>query len=660
MNGVRRTPLPMPGVVLGPYPQRTTDRAQEPMLAGLHALLDMLPGHQGWRQKQLAAAADRVQTFMNPLLALGELALQAQLYAVRAELARDGLGGSAAEHCLALVLAYLRLSGGPSLRPNQIMAALAVLRGLLAEVPTGEGKTLATSAAACVAGLAGIPVHVVTSNDYLASRDAGLLQPLAHRLGLSVDALAAGMTPQARRRAYACSIAFCSAKELVFDYLRDSLQPPPQSLTENPLQGRVLRGLCMAIIDEADSVLIDEASTPFILSETYTEPEQVAACTLALRCAATLRAGFDYRLDARSGSVELSEPAHQEIARHTSPAGEAGALWALPRYRNEMVELAIRALHLLRRDEHYLVREGKVHIIDNHSGRIASGRAWSRGLHQMVELKERCAPTPGTRVLAQITFQQFFPRYLHLGGMSGTLVEARHELRDSYGLRVLPIPTGRPAGLRVHPPQVFSRAAARWAAVIAEIARHRAAGLPVLVGTDSVHESERLSTLLDQAGLPHRVLNARQDQEEAQLVSTAGEPGCITVTTNMAGRGTDIVISPEVAHAGGLQVVSCQHNSARRIDRQLFGRAGRLGQPGAATTMLSLEEGLLARYLSPGMRHLLGGFSSPSGRLPLALGTSLMRITQWLEERRATAARRALRERERQQRSRPAFGTRPE
>lgn len=657
MTGLRRAPLPMPGVVLGPYPQRAAGEKEGHLLTGLRALLDALPSRQRLLQAQLAAAARRVQEHVGRLAPLSEPIVLAQLHGVRAELARDGLRAPAAERCLATVLVCLRHAGGPALRTNQIMAALAVLRGLLAEVPTGEGKTLASAVAACVAALAGIPVHVVTSNDYLAGRDAGLLQPLAHRLGLSVASLAAGMNPQARRRAYACSIAYCSAKELVFDYLRDGLQPAPQSLTESPVSGRVLRGLCMAIVDEADSVLIDEAITPFILSETYAEPEQLAACTQALRHASQLRAGFDFRLDARNGSVALAEAARHELA---GLAGEAGALWAIPRYRNEMVELAIRALHLLRRDEHYLVRDGKVHIIDNHSGRIASGRAWSRGLHQMVELKERCTPTPATRVLAQITFQQFFTRYLHLGGMSGTLVEARRELLASYGLHVLPIPTGRPSGLRVAPPQVFVTAAARWDAVIGQIRQHHEAGLPVLVGTDSVRESERLATLLARAGLAHRVLNARQDQEEAQLIAAAGEPGSITVTTNMAGRGTDILIAAEVAQAGGLQVVSCQHNSARRIDRQLFGRAGRLGQPGSAGAILSLEEGLLGRNLSPSARRLLAAFSSTSGRLPIVLGAALVRGTQWLEEQRAARARRALRERDRQQRSQPAFGSRPE
>lgn len=654
-----REPIPAPGVILGAYPENVGTRRPSRAAAALRARWDGLGWVQAARQRRLSEAADRVLAHVEALQALSDASLFAGLQTARAELARDGFASPVAERALALVTLALRATRGLTPRRNQLMAALAVLQGRLAEVPTGEGKTLASALAACVAALAGVPVHLITSNDYLAGRDADQLRPLALRLGLTVGVIAQAMDAPARRAAYAASITFCSAREIVFDYLRDRLHAPP-ALTRGPqpASGRVLRGLCMAIVDEADSVLIDEAATPFILSESFAEPAQVAVCTQALRIAARLRAGFDFRVDARSSAIELTPAGQTAIA--AAPSDIANTLWSIPRYREEMTQHAIRALHLLKRDVDYLVHDDTVHIIDANSGRLAHGRAWSHGLHQMVEIKERCAPTPATRVLAQITFQRFFARYLHVGGMSGTLTEARAELMESYGLPVLPIPTGRPTRLTIAAPRAFARAATRWQAVVAEIARHHAAGRPVLAGTDSVRESERLSRLLDQAGLPHRVLNARQDSEEAALIADAGRPGAITVTTNMAGRGTDIHIDERVARLGGLHVVSCQHNSARRIDRQLFGRAGRLGQPGSALALLSLEEGLLGRYLSPRARRLLSFCSRDGGTIPLVIGSALVRLTQHLEERRTCAIRRGLREQDAGQDTQQLFGQRPE
>lgn len=651
---MKRAPLPIPGVILGSWPERKAESNAHGN-ATLGAFWAALPFVEHARQRQLSATAARVTREFERLREHPGRASGAHLLQLRAELSRDGFISSTAERCTAMVMLAIEVSFGRRLRPNQIMAAHAVLRGCLAEVPTGEGKTLATALAACVAALAGVPVHVVTSNDYLAARDAAYLQPLAHKLGLQVSAIAQDMSHEDRRTAYGAHITYCSSKELVFDYLRDSLLPTPSTATSG--HRRVLRGLCMAIIDEADSVLLDDAATPFILSETSADPVQATVCALALRLASNMRAGFDFRIDNRSRTVDFTADGQSLLM---ADPGDAHPLWAIPRYREEMVELALRALHILQRDKDYLVQDGKVNIIDSNSGRLAAGRAWSRGLHQMVEIKERCKPTPATRVLAQITFQRFFPRYLLLGGMSGTLVEARRELLETYLLDVLRIPTGRPSGLRAAPPLVAQKASVRWQKVITDIAYLHAQGRPILVGTDSVKESDRVSRLLTQAGLPHRVLNARQDSEEAELISTAGMAGAITVTTNMAGRGTDIIVDESVAESGGLHVVSCQHNSSRRIDRQLFGRAGRLGQPGSAQAVLSMEEGLLGRTLPSSVRRVLQLFSSDRGFMPLVVSAVLLRITQHLEERRGRLARRHLREADARQLEGQLFGTRPE
>lgn len=653
---MNRVPLPIPGVILGAWPERKLSEDAYGS-ARIDAFWAGLPFVEHARQRQLAATATRISIEFERLREHPGRASGAHLLQLRAELSRDGFISATAERCSAMVMLAIEATFGRRLRPNQIMAAHAVLRGGLAEVPTGEGKTLATALAACIAALAGVPVHVITSNDYLAARDAAYLQPLAHRLGLQVSAIAQDMSHDQRRAAYGAHITYTCSKELVFDYLRDSLLPMPSPGTPASGHQRVLRGLCMAIIDEADSVLLDDAATPFILSETSADPVQAAVCALALRLASRMRAGFDFRIDHRSHSVDFTADGQSLLMADPE---DVHPLWAIPRYREEMVELALRALHILQRDKDYLVQDGKVSIIDSNSGRLAAGRAWSRGLHQMVEIKERCKPTPATRVLAQITFQRFFPRYLLLGGMSGTLVEARHELLETYHLNVLRIPTGRPSGLRVLPPLVAKEASIRWQKMLTDIANLHAQGRPVLVGTDSVKESDRVSRLLTQAELPHRVLNARQDCEEAELISAAGRAGAITVTTNMAGRGTDIIIDETVAKSGGLHVVSCQHNSSRRIDRQLFGRAGRLGQPGSAQTLLSLEEGLLGRTLPSSLQHVLQLFSSTRGFMPLVVGGILLRITQYLEERRGRLARQHLREADARQQERQLFGARPE
>lgn len=640
-------PPPIPGLILGSYPERR-DAVPDYDLPWLRCWLADFPVLQHARQVRLNQRAQRVISHWAALRANPATFMPAQLAKLQAEMARDGFDSPACEECCAVVCLAIEESLGRTLRPAQIMTALTVLGGALAELPTGEGKSLASALAACVAALAGVPVHAVTSNDYLAGRDALMLYPLAERLGLRIAAIVPGMNTQDRREAYAANITFCSARELVFDYLRDRSRKNDQ----------VLRGLCMAIVDEADSVFIDEAATPFILSETFEEASQQAVSVQALRLAGSMKPGFDFRIDIRDHSITFSDQGLDLI--ETETAGDI-PLWGVPRYRREMAELAIRALYVLRRNVDYMVSEGKVHIIDANSGRRAEGRSWSRGLHQMVEIKERCKPTPSTRVIAQITFQRFFSRYHLLSGLSGTLLEARRELLEVYGLGVQRIPTGRPASLQVLPPILSTHAEATHSLLLDEVTRTLAEGRPILIGTDSVRESERISQLLRTAGLPHSVLNARQDKEEAELIARAGRAGAITVTTNMAGRGTDILIDERVAQAGGLHVISCQHNSSRRIDRQLFGRAARLGQPGSARALLTLNEGLLGRHIGAHWHKILHFLaSSPHGTMPLVVGRLLMRLAQYREEQRGRIARKRLREADVQDGGKQLFGLRPE
>lgn len=655
-----RHPIPRPGHLYGTYPEKQRLHETPALFAGVIARWQGSAPARAARRRALQRNAARVLSLHSGMPTMPGHALRQLINEARAEMSRDGLESEAALRCMAGVLTCVRAVTGHTLRENQIMAALVVLRGELAEMPTGEGKTLATGLAAATAALAGAPVHVITSNDYLAARDADQLRPLYRLLGLSVSSVAQETKRHARIEAYASNITYCSAKEVVFDYLRDRLAPPPSTLEEasaDSEQARVLRGLCMAIIDEADSVLIDEALTPFILSESYAEPSQIKLCGIALHLAGALNEGTHFQ---RRGphEFELTDAARARLAERVDT--DQHPLWAIPRYREELVTLALSARLRFHRDEHYIVRDGGVHIVDANTGRVSEGRTWSRGLHQMIEIKEGCKPSPATRVIAQISFQRFFPRYLRIGGMSGTLEEARRELLEVYGLPVSVIPPHKPTRLRIHPPRVFVTAEARWTAVVDQIVNIHAGGRPVLIGTDSVRSSDLLSQLLAHRGIGHRVLNARQDSEEAELISHAGRRGAITVATNMAGRGTDIHIARDVAESGGLFVISCQHNSSRRIDRQLYGRAGRQGQPGDAVALLSLEEGLLERWVSPAVRRLARLGLRSDGTLPLIVARALFRRVQQREEVRARHARSVMRAQDDAMQKKMHFGLKAE
>jgi preprotein translocase subunit SecA len=468
----------------------------------------------------------------------------------------------------------------------------------LAEMATGEGKTLAAALAAAVAALARVPVHLITVNDYLARRDGEYLRAFYARLGLTTGIVTQQMDAAARRAAYACDVAYCTAKELVFDYLRDSMV---RGRDAGSLQERidalvaprtVLRGLCMAIIDEADSVLLDEARVPFILSRAGEQQRRPEHFARALELAARLEQGRDFSLDAELRSAELTRTGREALAAR---AQGVDRLWALPRYREEAVSLALSALHLFHRDCDYLVRDGRVELIDATTGRTAPGRAWSRGLHQMIELKEGCRAGQVLETAAELTYQRFFSRYLRVCGMSGTLTEGRRELAQVYGLRVARVPL-RTASLRsVLPTRVFADAAARWAYVVRRARELRDAGRAVLIGTDTVADSQGLSEAMREAGLEHVLLNARHDRAEAEVVAAAGAPGRITVATSMAGRGTDIALDPEVARRGGLHVILCQANASPRIDRQFLGRCARRGEPGSCETLHVLDARLPRR-----------------------------------------------------------------
>jgi preprotein translocase subunit SecA len=512
---------------------------------------------------------------------------------------------------------------------------------MLAEMETGEGKTLTATLAAATAALAGCAVHVVTVNDYLAERDAEWMRPVFGVLGLSVGCVRQGMDTASRRAAYRCDITYCSNKEVAFDYLRDrvALGGKPRAIAtkvqalqgDGPLQQVLLRGLQFAIVDEADSVLIDEARTPLILSADSKQGQDELLYRQALELARQLGDG-DYRI--RDAGIELTEAGRQRLEVLSEPLS---GLWRGPRRREQLLRRALSALHQFRRDQHYLVRDGKVVIVDESTGRVMPDRTWEQGLHQMIEIKEDCAVTGQRETLARISYQRFFRRYLHLAGMTGTGAEVARELWAVYRLRVAAIPTNRPGRRERHADQIYGRSERKWRAVVASTTMHRKAGRAVLIGTRSVAASESIAALLDEAKIPYRLLNARQDRDEADIVANAGAPMCVTVATNMAGRGTDIKLAPGVAQAGGLHVIATELNDSGRIDRQLFGRCARQGDPGSCEAILAIEEDLVASHFAfaaSRLRHL--------DRLPHWLGRAVFAVAQWRAEHRHSIARREL------------------
>jgi preprotein translocase subunit SecA len=526
-----------------------------------------------------------------------------------------------------------------------------MMGGALAEMETGEGKTLTALLPSVTAALMGRPVHVITVNDYLARRDAEQLAPVYQALGLTVGLVEHGQLPQERQRAYQSDVTYCTNKELVFDYLRDRLALGPRragtrllidALFKNGIAGRrqplLLRGLHFAIVDEADSVLIDEARVPLILSGAEEGAESAAGLyETALDLARRLALGDDFQLHANEKSARLTAHGKAEIARHA--AGLPG-LWAIRRAREELVQHALAALHFYRRDVQYIVADGKVQIVDEYTGRVTPDRSWESGIHQLIEAKEGCPVTERRKTLAQITYQRFFRRYLHLCGMTGTALEPAGELFGTYGLRVVRIPTNRPLRRTDAGTSLLPTAERKWHTVVQSAHAMARAGRAVLIGTRSVEASEHISKLMGRAGLEPVVLNARQDRNEAQIVARAGEPGRVTVATNMAGRGTDIQLHSAVRAAGGLHVILTEYHESRRIDRQLFGRAGRQGDPGSYESIVALDDELFRRFAGSRLLRAVTEALQSAGPIAAASGCALRSYSQHAAERLHAQARR--------------------
>ena len=604
-----------PGLRRGPSPVR---RRTPPPPGRLDRLArDVLErAARPWRAGGLESLEARVAA----LEALDAPARDAALARLAARARLRGHDGASLADGLAHACAAARRTLGLTPHASQRRAAHALLRGRFVELPTGEGKSLATALAAAVAALDGTPVHVLTVNDYLGARDARALAPLYAALGLSSACALPDMDDAARRAAYACDVVHATAKQVGFDRMRDALAngpgggagggagggPDPASLAarlgeltrvggDRAPAPSLLRGLCRAFVDEADALLIDEARVPLVLAAPAATGAPVAGdAAVALGLARLLREGIDYRLEETTRSVRLSAAG---LAALEAGGERIAGVWRAPRYRDERVRQALAALHLWRRDRDYVVRDGRVELVDAGTGRALPDRRLSHGLHGLLEAKERCAPTVESETVAALPFQRLFRSYASLAGTSGTLAEVAGELARTYGATLERVAPATPSRLTALPARVLSGRAAQLDALVAEVRRAAAAGRPTLVGTTSVADSAAVSALLAAHDIDHVRLDAAQDADEARTVAEAGLAGRVTVATNMAGRGTDIPLGPGVAEAGGLHVVALGFNPARRLDRQLAGRAARQGEPGSWRRLTRLDDPALLAEL---------------------------------------------------------------
>ena len=637
--------VPRPGIELGPYPEqelqprsaleKAVSRSAAPLMRRLRR-----------GKSELDRAVERVGALRPKYAALTDAALQGAGRRVGIDMRRCGLRDDLLVASFAIVREAAHRTLGMRHFDVQIMGGWAMIRGMIAEMETGEGKTLTATLPACTAGLAGIPVHVITVNDYLVVRDAEAMRPIYEFLGLSVGTIVEELGPDRRRAEYSKDVTYCTNKQVAFDYLKDRvllgrkrsrMQIELERLyAEAPRAQRLLmRGLCFAVVDEADSVMIDEAQTPLILSAADNERVESDVYGQALDVATTFAQGIDFDIDRFHRMVDITQSGREKLDRLTA---EYSGPWVSSKFRLELVAKALSALHCFVRDEHYLVADGKVQIIDEFTGRVMADRTWEHGLHQMIEVKEGCDASSRRKTIARISYQRFFRRYLRLAGMTGTARSAAAELWSIYGLKVARIPTNRPGRRVVHADCMYVSADAKWRAIVARARELRDAGRPVLVGTRSLASSETLSAALTAAGLEHVVLNARQDGEEAEIIARAGAMRTITVATNMAGRGTDIKLGAGVTQIGGLFVLAAERNESARIDRQLFGRCGRQGDPGGAQAIISVEDEVFQRYCPAPLIRLARRLCRRD-RIQPQLARWIVRRSQSAAERRGSMLR---------------------
>ncbi|MBL7170978.1 MAG: preprotein translocase subunit SecA [Candidatus Omnitrophica bacterium] len=493
----------------------------------------------------------------------------------------------------------------------QLIGAIVLYHGKIAEMATGEGKTLVATLPTYLTALSGQGVHIITVNDYLARRDRDWMGPIYEFLGLSVGAIQHDMDHQDRQNAYRCDITYGTNNEFGFDYLRDHMVPRKDL--------KVQRELNYAIVDEVDSILIDEARTPLIISgpaeestdKYYTLNRLVPRLKRGERDEETKQESGDYVVDEKARAVYLTEAGEEKACKFLN-LPSLSTLETMEEKHH--ITQALRAYELFKLDVDYMLKDGKVVIVDEFTGRLMPGRRWSDGLHQAIEAKEKVRIEEENQTLATVTFQNYFRIYNKLAGMTGTAATEANEFQEIYKLEVMVIPPNRPLIRTHHPDVIYKTEREKFNAVVKEIEECNKLGRPALVGTISIEKSERLSHMLKKKNIPHNVLNARYHEKEAEIVARAGEPSAVTIATNMAGRGTDIVLGEGVAKKGGLHIVGTERHESRRVDNQLRGRAGRQGDPGSSRFYLALEDDLMRIFGSDRLTRIMDRLGMEEGQ----------------------------------------------
>jgi preprotein translocase subunit SecA len=583
-------------------------RVKAPELKGLdipaHALVGMIKNRRP-KLMRLRRAAARIEAMEPTIKDLPDARFKEEVEEMRV-LARLGrLHGDSLLRAFALTREASVRSIGKRPYPVQMMGAIAMTESTVAEMATGEGKTITAALAASVLAWAGKPVHVITVNDYLVERDAENMGPLYRMLGHKVGCVIHDTTPMDRIDIYRRNVVYVTSKELVADFLRDqimlgSLRTAGQTAVSY-LGGGGMRsalqvpGLFNVVVDEADSLLIDEAVTPLIISNSPEDEPNAERYRAATALAAQLEDKRDFTIDKEIRHIDLTERGRdrlEELCEH-----DTSGFWKGSRRREELVTQALVAKYCFLRDEQYLIDpEGKIQIIDEFTGRVMADRSWRHGLHQAIEIKEGVKVTADKENLARISFQRFFRQYPAMCGMTGTAWESRGEFWQIYTRPIVRIPPNKPCIRKHLRTRMFATTEQKYDAIVKRVCELNDKGIPVLVGTRSVWASEDISKRLTAAGRPHNVLNAAQNAREANVIAEAGQIGKITVATNMAGRGTDIHLGRGVVELGGLHVIASEPHGSARVDRQLFGRAARQGDPGTAQLFASIEDDLFKRH----------------------------------------------------------------
>jgi preprotein translocase subunit SecA len=549
-----------------------------------------------------------IREHVKSLQSLTDSQLRSAFEGVRSRCASQEVEEEDYTSVFALATEAVRRSTGKTYYDVQLQAGEVLARGDLAEMATGEGKTLVTLLPVIAAIARGDQVHVATTNSYLANRDSEELRPALELLGISFGLLPEENDEAAKRTAYKCEVTFGTGYEFGFDYLRDQLtlrQQPVDRLgdswlrslaqQERPEPSLVQPYRQVSIVDEIDSVLIDEANTPLVISFFTGEEIDATPYRRAASVAKQLVDRIDYDVDSAAHRITVTQSGLDRIKNAFANSGSS----PLQRPWRIYVEQALRAQYLLHRDIDYIIQDGAVALVDQHTGRIFPERKWRDGLHQAIELREGVALTPETNSFARISRQRFFKIYERGTGMTGTATDAAAELNSFFGLSVVPIPLNRPSLREVLPARYFAHGDAKYRAIVDDTRRRCQAGQPVLIGTRTVEQSRIIASLLESAGVSHQTLNGTQNADEASIVAQAGTLGAVTVATNMAGRGTDIKLSRESREAGGLHVIAAEPNRSYRVDRQLVGRCARQGDPGSCQTFVAADDELLEHVGEP-------------------------------------------------------------